>query len=339
MQDARPRAALVSILVLAAATACDFEWGGAHLSLETPPSRDTAAAEVEPRADSLPPLPEGPLLYAVRPAPQGGGVSVTPIARFAEGRPAPLGWPSDPPATWRERFRESFLRPGLELPLYARGRRLGSVIMESVGEPVNAGCPSVARARLLLPPGAVLPSWSFARGDAAADPLPEAVAPGEPSQRMLTFGPILAERLLRSAGEERPYLARPAELSAVLLPGDTVPAMAATYLIGDTLAPVPPTASPSTSLFFLAGYREGSGYVSVWSVTESYSEPSRKVAFSHLDWLPEGGTARGVELLLRVSDSDVRLAAAEVDREEREGSVVWVEGEACPAAARLPRER
>lgn len=341
VQDARPRTALVLLLAALSAAGCDFEWGGARVALETPPAReDTAASSSEATPDSLPPLPEGPLLYAVRRAPQGSGALVTPVARLEGGRPAALEWPADPPAAWRDEFRARFLHPGLELPLYSGGRWLGSVIMEAVGEPVNARCPGSARARLLLPPGARVPPWSFAGGSVPAGLLPEeAAVPAEPDRRMLTFGPILAERLLRDAGEDRPYLARPAELAPVPMPGDTLPGMAATYLIGDTLAPAPPASPPATSLFFVAAYREGSGYVPIWSVVESYSEAPAKVVFAHLDWIPGTGEGPDLEILRRVSATDVRLAAAEVDPGSREGRVVWTEGETCRAVARLPGER
>lgn len=323
------------LLVLAAALlvgACDVEWGGARLALETPPARDTAdEEEASPEVERLPPLPEPPLLYAVRSS-SGGGARVTPIARLEDGAPASLGWPDDPPEAWLERFRAAFLEPGTELPLYARGRRLGSVILEAAVEPVNARCPGVAGARLLLPPDAPAPSWAFAHAADGAPGLPEHAAVGEATQRMQTFGPILTERLFEQAGEGRAYLAAPAEMVPVPLPGDTVPAMAATYLIRDTLAPVPPPGGSSASLFFVARWESGN-YVPVWSSVERYGEASGKVALAHLEWLPAPGS--DLEVLRRVTADAERLAVARVDLETGEGEVTWVEGDRCPALERL----
>ncbi len=323
------------LLVLAAALlvgAFDMEWGGARLALETPPARDTAGEEeASPEVERLPPLPEPPLLYAVRSVP-GGGARVTPVARLEDGAPASLGWPDDPPDAWLERFREAFLEAGTELPLYARGRRLGSVILEASGEPVNARCPGVAGARLLLPPDAPAPSWSFAHAEDSAPGLPDHAAAGEATRRMQTFGPILTERLFEQAGEGRAYLAAPAEIVPVPLPGDTVPAMAATYLIRDTLAPVPPPEGSSASLFFVARWEAGS-YVPVWSSVERYREASGKVVLSHLDWLPAEGS--DLEVLRRTTSDAERLAVARVDLDGGEGEVAWVEGDRCPILERL----
>lgn len=333
MQDARPRSLALLVLAAGLLTGCDVEWGGAHLSLETPPARDTAGEEEErPEAERLPPMPAPPLLYVVRSAP-GGGARAMPIARLEEGSPAPLGWPDDPPEAWLERFTADFLAPGTELPLYSRGRRLGSVILDAVDEPVNAGCPAVASARLLVPPGAPVPPWSFAHAAGSGTRLPGFTGTGEPTRRMLTFGPILAERLFRGAGEDRPYLATPAEIVPVPLPRDTVPAMAATYMIRDTLAAVAPPEGSSASLFFVARHREGSGYEPVWSRVERYGAPSGKTAFAHLDWLTMEGP--DLEVLRRVTADGEGLAIARVEPDADEGEVAWVEGDRCPALGRL----
>ena len=97
--------------------------------------------------------------------------------------------------------------------------------------------------------------------------------------------------------------------------------------------------SPAASLFFVAAHREGSGYVPIWSVVQRYSEATDKAVFAHLDWIPGTGEGPDLELLQRVTATDVRLVAAEVDLDSREGRIVWTEGESCPAVARLPGER
>ena len=315
---------------------CEVDWGGARIGLETPPPRVTAAdtgEAADPEAERLPPLPARPLLYAVRAGP-GERPRVTPVAGLEAGVPAPFDWPEDPPPAWRDRFTGRFLAPGTELPLFSSGRRLGSVILEEVDEPVNASCPGVAAARLLLPPAAPVPAWSFAHRATADSLLPSYAPVGETTRRMRTFGPILAERLLGEAGEDRPYLARPAEIVPVPLAGDSVPAMAASYLIRDSLGAVPPPEQgSSSSLFFLARFAAGSGYVPVWSRVERYADAAGKEAFRHLDWLPMPGP--DLQLLRRFTAETERLAAARVDLAERRGEVVWMEGDGCPLFGRL----
>lgn len=309
-----------------------MEWGSARLALETPPPRDTAAEDdTTPETAGLPPLPSEPLLYAVRGVP-GGGARAMPIARLVDGGAASLGWPDDPPGAWLDRFQAAFLAPGTELPLYSRGRRLGSVILEETDEPGNARCPAVAGARLIVPPGAPVPAWSFAHASDTASRLPESPGPLATTNRMRTFGPILAERLLEAAGEGRPYLAAPAEIVPVPLPGDSVPAMAATYLVRDTLAAVPPPGGGSSSLFFLARWVEN-GYEPVWSRVERYDDAAGKLAFAHVDWLPVDGA--DLEVLRRVTATGERLAVARVEPDAGEGEVAWVEGDRCPALQRL----
>jgi len=99
---------------------------------------------------------------------------------------------------------------------------------------------------------------------------------------MRTYSPILAEQLMRSGGESRPYLAQRADQRVVPWPGDPTPAFAATYLIGDQLD-APPPSGQAVSLFFLARFRAQGGYVPVWSEFHRYEGGSGKQVLTYLD--------------------------------------------------------
>lgn len=332
MTSTRRPAVLLPALaaVLLAAAACDVEWGGARVGLETPerPAPADTARAAPDEEDDLPPLPEGPLLHVVR-VDADGRATVLPAARMTAAGPAPLELPGNPPERWWERFDDSLRPPGAELPLHATGRRVGTLILGGAGEPVNAGCPAPADGRVLLPPGAPVPGVAFAWA-----PLPgEARRPPEPagrpasSRRLRLFGPILAERLLEEAGVDQSFLARRAAFRPVAFSGDTAPGMAATYLIGDTAAPVPPRSDPAHSLFFLARYDTSQGYVPVWSRAATYRDTADKVVLSHLDWLaaPEGR----VDLLRRIDARGVRLAAVRTGVGEAPEDPGWIASGRC----------
>ena len=155
----------------------------------------------------------------------------------------------------------------------------------TVGSPVE-GCFPTATARALVPPGGTVPARSFAYAGGAGAPVqpPQSYVTHDVDNRMRTFGPILAEQLMRSRGENRPYLAQRADMQAVAWPGDATPAFAATYLINDVLD-APPPDGPAVSLFFLARFDSQRGYVPVWSEFRRYDGASGKEVHSYLDAL------------------------------------------------------
>lgn len=311
----RPRIPALLALFLAGLTACEVEWGGARMALEQPsPPEGEAPPSASEAAAETPPLPDGPLLLLARLDPDGEGLAL-PVARVSPRGLRPLQWPRDPPAAWRERFVSTFQPPGAELPLHARGVRVGTLILEGGRDPVNAGCPAPSAVRALLPPDHPAPRFAFAfspRGDA---PSPDPPPPPELTRRIRTFAPILAERLLREAGVERSFLARRAALEAVPFPGDTAPGMAAAYLINDTLAAAPSPPGPSASLFFLARYDPARGYVPVWAAVRSYTDPGGKEAFEYVGILPAPTVAAAER---RASPASRSPSGGEGDAEEGE---------------------
>ena len=320
------RTALVAILS-ATVGGCEIEWGGASVHLEDPsppPVESPATEQTAERAEI--PLPNGPLLWTVRSGGSGGEVLAMPVARLVDGAPEALEYPEPSPDGYRERFDAAFAGEGTELVLGFAGLRIGSLVLSGAARVLDAGCPSAFPARALVLPGTTLPSVSFGLG-------PDLVfgSPGTPESvlvdnRIRTFGPILAEQLLRQGGEDRPFLAQRAELAAVPWPGDARPAMAATYLINDSVDGPGPSGS-ATSLFFLARFGQ-TGYVADWSEMRTYSgQGESREIFTWLGAAPVPGGR--LDFAVR-HDGATRRLVASVDSDDPGRGISWTEGARCP---------
>lgn len=328
--SARHLALLSVILAPLWTLGCEANWGGADFAVEspepTPSAGDTAAArETGP---TLPPLPEGPLLYYVR-TDSAGRALAAPAARIGpDGGLRELTLPDTIPAAWGRRFDSAFYGPGRELALHAASRRAGSLVLSGSRSP-SSSCPPVAVGQAFVPPGAPVPGESVAipGGVWAAEPGPGARA--ESGDRARLFAPILAERFLKERGVAQPFLASRADLAAVAFPGSDRPGLAATYLIRDTLAPTPPSADSAVSLFYLASYDSAQGYVPRWVRVHRYGLQGGKRAYA---WVASAdGPAGRVHFLRLFDERSVRLAALWPDTAGEPGEVGWTESGRCSA--------
>lgn len=320
----RLRLLLAALLLAAAAAACDVKWGGGHIALERPhtPGERTASTATAPPPK---PLPRPPFVFLVRLRPDGAA-SAVPFARVSATGLEALGWPSDAGAGYRARFDSAFASAGSGLSLRIAGERAGRLIVTGTRMSVNASCPSVVDGRVLVLPGQKVPRWAFAVGPGSGESVPTRATVASPDDRTRTFGPILAENLLRAAGVDRPYLAQRADLQAVSLPGDTLPGMAATYLIGDTLAPVAPSSTSAVSLFYVASFEPARGYVPVWNVVHRYGSASDKRVLTWLGSLRVEGT-----MLYMVSLVDGSGRWIATHRPGGTAELAWTESGPCPA--------
>jgi hypothetical protein len=324
---------LLAVAAFTPLAACDFEWGGATVALINPapvpePTPDTAASA----AEIIEPLPTGDLLYLVRFTDGDGAAMALPIARMEAEAPAALELPEEMGAGYRTRFDSAFYATDLELPLHAGGHRIGTLILDGSVRRPAARCLSVGSGRVLLRPDTEVPEYAFAwAGEGSAgEPVTYDIAATD--TRMKTFGPVLAENLLRRGGENRPYLAQRAAMRAVPWPGDERPAMAATYLVNDQLDSVAP-ANAASSLFVLARF-DGRQYVPEWSEVRRYRRGEGKEAFVYFGAI--AGPGGRVDFVTRHDGASVRLAAS-VDREDEDREIDWTEPGACPGLDVLTR--
>ena len=314
--------------------ACEVQWGGGRLALEDPSPPEPEPAEDEGEAPP-PPLPDPPLLYLARLQPDGEGW-LTPIARLAADSLAPLGFPKPIADEFRERFAAAFLSPGREMVLVASGRRIGSIV---IGDLVadRADCAPVAAIQAILPPGASLPRLGFVLPLELAPARIGRVSDRRASNRMITFGPVLAEQLLRAEGVARPFLAQRMAMDAVAAQ-DTVLEMAATYLINDSLKASPPLGD-AASLFFLARREPTRGYIPVWREIRTYDTAEEKEAFAYVEWIELDGSR--FDFVNSFGGSGERLAASRAPADWRdrlslaERRFDWREPPECPALGLL----
>lgn len=326
------RALLLGLLVVT--WGCDVEWGGARVSLENPaPEPEPGQEVVQPEgAPPLLPLPEGPLLWAVSLDASTGAAFAVPVARLGEDGPVALELPEPVTERFRSRLDSLFAPPGRELTLMADAERIGSLVLDGGRLTPRDDCPSVVTGRALLLPGGSPPDLAFAtaEGVGPSEPVVAEAAP-EPDNRIRTFGPILAEQLLRAAGETRPYLAQRADMETVAWPGDARPAMAATYLINDTVDGPPPPGS-SASLFFIARFDPARGYVADWSEVRRYDAAAGKEVFVYAGAFAGPGGRVDVVSVHGASGA-VRLGASRATAGQRR--LDWTEGPACPGLSLL----
>ena len=271
------------------------------------------------------PLPDGQLLYLVRFEAQTGEVEVVAAASFRDGLPVVMELPGVIDQSYRARFDSAFYAAGTELALHAGGHRVGTLILDGNTGVPDTGCLSSATGRALLVPGTPVPGFAFAWSSGTPAGVATAYASPEADDRMRTFGPVLAENLLRRGGENRPYLAQRAEMTGVEWSGDERPAMIATYLVNDDLTGGPPS-NAASSLFVLARFDRARGYVPSWSEVRRYGNGRDREAFTYVGAMT--GPAGRVDFVKRHTGSTVSLAAS-LDGDDRE--IDWTEEGACSA--------
>lgn len=326
---------MLAVAAVVAAFGCKVEWGGGQISLENPapPPEPTATGGEEPEPQRIP-LPDGPHLYAVS-IDGEGRARLMPLAEISrvdgdlELKEIVISEADDP--SFRSRFDSVFLAPGSDLDLLARGRRLGSLIIDGPAEGGAGSCPSVTTGRALLVPGQDVPAIAFAvpRGHSGFSSAIR-VPPVEATSSMSIAGPVLAERLI---GGDRAFLARLQSLSPVELTGDTLAGMAATWMIADSLAEGPP-GQDAVSLFFMARFEPARGFIPVWEEIRRYGEAVDKEALAFVDWIQLG--AHRLDILRRYDASSVRLAVS-VTVEGQDRSISWIEPPGCGTLDRLGR--
>lgn len=288
-------AALLNLILLAG---CDnVHWGGADVVIVPPPPR--IAPEEAPAAQpGTERLPEGPILYHVRPNSDGTAI-LTPVAEIDGTTLRPIRAASDWDA-FNDRFIAEHLREGAEFTLFRRGARAGSLFIQSVQPPDGAACAPLPRASGIVELTAAAsqaPEFLALARMHAPQVSHQPASTFEPDQRMRLLAPILAEQLIRSRRAMLPndWQRAAAQIQPFPLPNGEV-GFAATFLVGDTLGPGLDDSGQAT--FFIAVPNQSAGFDTVYVHFVDY-ESSRKAAprvVDFLDWNRDGRT----DLLLQV---------------------------------------
>jgi hypothetical protein len=285
-------------LMLAATASCDnVDWGGADVAIVPPP----------PRADALPasaddlagdPLPEGPLLFYVVPAP--GGATMIPIGEISGDTLAPLRGTKNP-AMYASRLVAAHMRRGGEFVLYRRGTRVGNFIVQESTLPAAGACPALPTARGTLELSASaqqIPEYLAISKVSAPEMGRNIPFTTEPTRNMQVIAPILAERMIRARQAELPgnWQRAMAQLQPFPIANSRDAGFTATFLVGDELRVG--SDNLGYSVFFIGEPGAQFGYDTTFVNFANYPQSGKTAprVVDFLDWNRDGQ----VDLLLQV---------------------------------------
>jgi hypothetical protein len=289
-------------LILLALSACDnVRWGGADVTVVSPPPRATAAVDAATGEEIGERLPTGPVLYYVRRAEDG--TRMRPVAEI-DGDSLLRLEPGADPQTWGNRFIADHLRQGSEFVLFSNGVRVGTLMVQAAEMPVAAACPFVPHAfgQLELAQGAeeIVEMLALSRNH-APQVARRIATPTQPTRSMQVIAPILAERIMRARRAPLPGNWQRAMQQLRPFPvgqaGDM--GFATTFLVGDELGPGGNDEGHST---FFIGAPAQATFDTVFVEHTVYQESGKRAqrVVDFLDWTRSGQ----VELLLEVYSVD-----------------------------------
>lgn len=287
-------ARLAAPLILIGLGGCDnVEWGGVQLSV-VPPPPSAEAPESELQAAER--LPDGSVVYYVRR--DSAGAEVIPVGAVTDDGMDAIQ-PGGDPEGFGTRFIAAYLREGAELTLFSRGRRAGTMIIDSAYVPTGDVCNRLPRAtghmELSGSAGEATEFLAMARTQA-----PDGrVMPGDPAidRRMQVLGPIMAERALRARGAQLPNWSNALrQIFPFPISESRDLAFTATFLVDDELQVGNDTTG--YSLFMVYTPEAQSGYDTAFVAYTVYPEEGKAArrVVDFLDWDRDGTP----ELLLEV---------------------------------------
>ena len=292
-------ARLAAPLILIGLGGCDnVEWGGVQVAISPPPPRAEAPQSELEAAERM---PDGSILYYVRR--DSAGAEVIPVGAINDDGMEAIN-PGEDPETFGNRFIAAYLRDGAEFTLFHRGRRAGTLIVDSAYIPTGNVCTRLPRAtgpmELAGGAGEATEFLAMARTQA-----PDGRAlPGDPEidRRMQVLGPIMAERALRARRAQLPNWSN-ALRQIFPFPTSEARDMAftATFLVDDELQVGNDDLGYS---LFLVYTPEATGYDTAYVSFTSYPQAGKAAprAIDFLDWDRDGSP----ELLLEVYGTRTR---------------------------------
>lgn len=287
------------ILIVSALAACDnVQWGGAQIEIvPPPPASDVTALEPDEQVYTEFGLPRGPVLFHVTRTEEGA--LLIPVAEFSGDslrmvrRPAGVS-----PQAYETRFRETVIPTGGEFRLFRRGGMVGTFIAQRPGPVTACGVPTAyGNATVVAAATDATEFLGFRRG---LEPSVQGeFTPLQITGSIRTYASIVAERLILQNGLPRPrsWQGAQRDLQPIeVMPGGH-PEMAATYLVGDSLAPGP--ADPQGySVFYLADYETARGYNPIYEEVHDYRSDG-KISLKLVDYL-DWDEDESPEVLLQV---------------------------------------
>jgi hypothetical protein len=292
-----------AILIVTALAACDnVQWGGADLQIvPPPPPHDAIRIAPDARAFAELGMPSANVLFHV--IRQGDQNLLVPVAEVSGDDIREMRRPANvSPEAYEAAFRETVLPVGAQFLLFRRGARVGTFSAQAAGPITPCGVPTVTGTVTTVAAAADVTEFVAFRQGLAPEVRGEYTAP-QVTSTIRTYASILAERLVLQNGLPRPrsWPGAQRNLQAIeIMPGGH-PEMAATYLVGDSLA-VGPADAQGYSVFYIADFETRRGYTPVYSEVRNYTQGGKAAPMlvDHLNWDGQDGE----EILVRVFGTD-----------------------------------
>lgn len=316
------------VLILTALAGCDnVEWGGATVQvIKPPPARDVATVSTEAEPETPLGLPTGSVIFHVVRA-SDGSARVVPVAEVSGDSLRSLRRPAGvSPQAFEQRFRDAVLPQNSQLTLFRRGARVGTVTVQSPAGVTACGVPLASGQAVTVAAAAAEGEFIAFRKGLEPDVVGD-YAPPQINGPITRYASLIAERLVLQNGLTRPrsWPGAQRNLQALDVERGGNPEMAATYLVGDDLAPGG-AAPDGWSVFYVASYEQRAGYTPFYTEVRDYrktGEAAPKLV-DYLNWNGQGGS----DMLIQVfGPRDVWYEAVSKDRGGR-WTKVW-EGQPC----------
>jgi hypothetical protein len=264
-----------------------------------PPPKASGANLTKEEAAAMDDLPQGPVLYYV--ARSTAGAVMIPIAEITGDSLRSLQTKGDA-RVYTSRFVAANMRQGQEFALFSRGARVGTYVVQSAQVPDQPGCPIQPQAlgALELSTGGDSIREFLAVSKPQAPQITKRGAEAREATGTMRFvAPILADRALRARHAQLPgnWQAALKQITPFPAAGRSGPALAATFLVGDTLGSGGD--NEGYSLFMIAmPSASQTGYDTTFVDFRDYPRTGKQAArvVDYLDWTRDDQ----VEILLRV---------------------------------------
>jgi len=318
------------VVIVATLAGCDnFAWGGADLQIVPPPPADALRVEPDRQVFAELGLPSGTVLFHVR---RGeGGTQVIPVAEVSGDSLRTLRRPGEvSPEAFEGRFRETVMPRGSQFELYRRGAHVGSLTITGDGGLTACGVP-IARGQPTTVAAAADAAEFLAFRRGLAPEVRGEFVPPQVTPTIRRYASLVAERIVLQAGLPRPrsWPGAQRDLQAVeIMPGGH-PEMAATYLVGDSMA-VGPADPQGWSVFYIADFETRRGYQPIYAEARAYPQTGKAAPrmVDHLDWDGE----EGEEILVQIYGAEESWYEA-LSQRGGQWTKVW-EGPRCVSPAR-----
>jgi hypothetical protein len=289
----------LAAIIVALLSGCDnVMWGGADIEIvPPPPAASMRPIQPDERMFAEFGLPRGSVIFHLTQS--DGRPLLVPVGEISGDTLRGIRPPGDiSPEAYESRFREAVIPIGTQFEVFRRGARVGTFTVQGTGPPTACRVPTATgNVSVVAAAADVTEFLAFRQG--LAPQVRGEYSPPQITGTIRTYASILAERLILQAGLPRPrsWPGAQRDLQAIEIMPGAHPEMAATYLVGDSLA-VGPADPQGYSVFYLADFETRRGYTPIYSEIRDYRRTGKGAprVLDHLNWDED----EGQEVLIQI---------------------------------------